>query len=174
MVTTTSVQATDLISTGQAAALLGSSRQHVVDLCDSGRLPCVRVGKHRRLERTTVEAFLRAPAARAGLRREQLASLWLHRAVAGHLVQDPWTVLERARLNLDALAREHPSAATWLDAWGRALDNGPEQVLELLGSRAESAVELRQNSPFAGVLDDAERRRVVDAFRRSWTERHAS
>lgn len=157
-----------LLSTGRAAILLGSSRQHVVDLCESGQLPYVRIGKHRRIERDSIDAFLSVPAFRPGLRREQLASLWLHRAVAGRVVQDPANVLDHARANLDELSRKHPSAGRWLDAWRRALDGGPEDVLRVLTSVAESAVELRQNSPFAGVLDEAERRRVLDAFHHYW------
>ncbi len=160
-----------LVSTGTAAVLLGSSRQHVVDLCESGQLANVRIGKHRRIERDAIDAFLRVPASRSGLRREQLASLWLHRAVAGRLAQDPAAVLDHARANLEELSREHPSARTWLDAWGRALDGGAEEVLQVLTSPAESAAELRQNSPFAGVLDEAERRRVLDAFRQYWAGR---
>lgn len=160
-----------MLSTGGAAILLGSSRQHVVDLCESGQLPYVRIGKHRRIERDTIDAFLRVPDFRAGLRREQLASLWLHRAVAGRVVQDPANVLALARSNLDLLSQEHPSARPWLDAWRHAVDAGPEDVLLLLTSPAESAVELRQNSPFAGVLDEAERRRVLDAFRHYWARR---
>ena len=159
---------TPLLSTGDAATLLGSSRQHVVDLCDSGRLQCVRIGTHRRIERDAIEAFLRMPGVRPGLRREQLASLWLHRAVAGRLVQDPANVLDQARANLDRLSRVHPSAGGWLDAWRRAMAAGPEDLLQVLTSPAESAVELRQNSPFAGVLDAAERRRVLNAFRHYW------
>ena len=165
------VEPARLLSTGKAAILLGSSRQHVVDLCESGRLPYVRIGKHRRIERDSIDAFLRAPAFRPGLRREQLASLWLHRAVAARVVQDPVNVLDHARANLDALSREHPSSSGWLDSWRRALDAGPEDVLQVLTSSAEAAVELRQNSPFAGVLDEAERRRVLDAFRHYWAGR---
>jgi excisionase family DNA binding protein len=160
-----------LLSTGQAASLLGSSRQHVVDLCESGQLAYVRVGKHRRIERDTIDAFLRVPGFRPRLRREQLASLWLHRAVAGRLVQDPSTVLDRARANLDQLSREHPSATTWLEAWRRTMDGGPEAVLQVLASPAESAVDLRQNSPFAGILGEAERSRVLQAFRGYWAGR---
>lgn len=160
-----------LLSTGEAAILLGSSRQHVVDLCESGQLPYVRIGTHRRIEREAIDAFLCAPAFRPGLRHEQLASLWLHRAVAGRVVQDPPQALALARANLDTLSREHPSAGIWLDAWRRALDAGPEDVLQILTSPADAAVELRQNSPFAGVLDEVERRRVLDAFRRAWTVR---
>lgn len=160
-----------LLSTGEVAILLGSSRQHVVDLCESGQLAYARIGKHRRIERDTIDAFLRVPEFRAGLRREQLASLWLHRAVAGRVVQDPANVLAQARANLDQLSWTHPSAGPWLDGWRHALDAGPEEVLQVLTSPAESAVELRQNSPFAGVLEETDRSRVLDAFRQYWVER---
>src|SRR3990172_3169849 len=111
METGTSAAAPVLLSTGEAAILLGSSRQHVVDLCESGQLPYVRIGTHRRIEREAIDAFLRAPAFRPGLRREQLASLWLHRAVAARVVQDPGKVFDHGRANLDALSREHPSSS---------------------------------------------------------------
>jgi len=167
----TAVEPARLLSTGKAAILLGSSRQHVVDLCESGQLPYLMAGKHRRIERDTIDAFLRVPVVKPELRREQLASLWLHRAVAARVVQDPANVLAHARTNLDALSREHASAGGWLDAWRHALDAGAEDVLQVLTSPVEAAVELRQNSPFAGVLDEAERRRVLAAFRSYWAAR---
>jgi hypothetical protein len=39
-----------------------------------------------------------------------------------------------------------------------------EAVLDALTSRVPHAVELRQNSPFAGVLPETERRAVLAAF----------
>ena len=71
----------EFLTTGEAAVLLGSSRQHVVDLCERGLLPCSRAGTHRRVRRVDVEAMLRPD-----LTRDQLKALWLHRAVAGRLV----------------------------------------------------------------------------------------
>ncbi|WP_019869015.1 helix-turn-helix domain-containing protein [Salinispora oceanensis] len=73
----------ELLSTGRAAKLLGSSRQQVVNLCERGDLPFVRVGAHRKVRREHVEALLRP---RQPLTRDQLKSLWLHQAVAGGLV----------------------------------------------------------------------------------------
>lgn len=75
--------------------LLRSSRQHVVDLCERGLLPYLKVGSHRRLRRSDVEALVGSE-----LTRDQLKALWLHRAVAGRLVQDPDAVLARAASNL--------------------------------------------------------------------------
>ena len=48
----------DLLTTGQAARLLGTSRQHVVDLCTSGRLAFQVVGTHRRVRRGDVVRLL--------------------------------------------------------------------------------------------------------------------
>jgi len=161
----------ELLTTAEAAALLGSSRQHVVDLCERGELPYVRVGTHRRLHRSDVEAVLR-PA----LTRDQVKALWLHRAVAGRLVRQPDRVLSKTRTNLAHLQAVHPNgaAARWLARWQVVLDSGTEAVLDALTSRTPLAIELRQNSPFAGVLTEAERRDVLAAFARYWREERAA
>jgi excisionase family DNA binding protein len=157
----------ELIRTGEAAEILGSSRQHVVDLCDQGWLWFERSPKQRRLRRSDVEAFARRSGSSPRLNRDQLQSLWLHAAVAGHLATDPAGTLQRAEANLERLRRVHTSGMSrrWLDAWQEVLDSGPETVLEALTSRSARASELRQNSPFAGVLSEDERRTVLNAFR---------
>ena len=151
--------------------MMRSSRQHVVDLCERGLLPYVRVGTHRRLHRADIEAIL-SPE----LTRDQLKALWLHRAVAGRLVQDPDAVLAKAASNLERLRTVHPDgmAAMWLEQWRVVLAAGSEAVLEVLTSRAPHAIELRQNSPFAGVLLDAERQAVLGAFADRWRSEHAA
>ena len=168
---TVTVRNRELLTTGEAAVLLGSSRQHVVDMCDQGLLPYVWVGAHRRLRRADVEAVLRPE-----LTRDQLKALWLHRAVAGRLVTEPEAVLDKAAENLRRLRQVHPDgmAATWLSRWQAVLDAGVETVLETLTSRAADAVELRQNSPFAGVLPEAERRAVLAAFAQRWRSDRAA
>jgi len=45
------------LTTQQAAAVLNVSRQYVVRLIESGQLPAVKVGAHRRLQPSEVEAF---------------------------------------------------------------------------------------------------------------------
>jgi hypothetical protein len=101
------------------------------------------------------------------LNRDQRQSIWLHGAVAGHLLADPTNTLARARANLVRLRSMHPSgrSARWLAAWESVLDDGPEKVLQTLTSQTPLAIELRQNSPFAEVLSDEERRRILGAFR---------
>ncbi len=157
----------DLIRTGEAAAILGTSRQHVVDLCNSGVLSHVRSPTQRRLSRSEVEAFAGRGTGAVPLSRDQRQSVWLHAAVAGHLAADPAGTLERARQNLHRLRAVHPRgmAARWLAAWQSVLDRGPETVLEVLTAKTPLAIDLRQNSPFAGVLSDDERQAVLRAFR---------
>src|SRR6266581_955144 len=94
----------ELLTTGEAAKILNTSRQHIVDLCGRGDLPFVTTGRHRRVRRTDVEA-LRTRTQR--LTRDQNRSLWLGYAIAGKLVVDPPGVLEKARRNLAHLKRVH-------------------------------------------------------------------
>ncbi|MBG0560766.1 helix-turn-helix domain-containing protein [Actinoplanes aureus] len=161
-----------LLTTGEVATLLGTSRQQVVNLCERGDLPFVMIGKHRRVERSAVEA-LRRPKPK--LTRDQLKSLWLHQAVAGSLVTDPDAVLSKAADNLDRLLVQHQGTMTevWLMRWRDKLSEGPGAVLKMLTSEDPEAVELRQNSPFAGVLSQPQRQQVLKAFTRSGWENAA-
>lgn len=154
----------DLLTTGEVARILSSSRQHVVNLCNSGELPYTTVGKHRRIRRRDVE-LLRSRSLR--LSRDQRRSLWLNTAVAGRLVADPSGVLAAARKNLETLWNAHPrgQAAHWLDEWAKLLEGPAERVLEVLTSPTPWAREMRQNSPFSGVLSEDERVEVLTAFR---------
>jgi excisionase family DNA binding protein len=160
------IDSPELLTTGAAASLLGTSRQHIVDLCVRGDLAFVTAGTHRRVARVDVEAV----AARTRrLTRDQQRSLWLNHAVAGKLVADPVSVLEQARRNLAHLRAVHPrgQAARWLAEWADILAGPIERVLDVLTSPTPRARELRQNSPFAGVLTEGERLQILDAFRRS-------
>jgi len=61
----------------------------------------------------------------------------------------------------------------WLTRWREKLRQGPGAVLKVLTSEAPEAVELRQNSPFAGVLSQPQRQQVLKAFTHSGWE-HAA
>jgi excisionase family DNA binding protein len=161
----------DLMSTGAAARLLGCSRQHVVDLCERGVLPFVSVGSHRRVRRADVVGLMRRE-----LSRDQERSLWLHRVVAGRLALDPNGVLALAARNLRHLREVHPGGMTaqWLDRWQQVLDRGEDAVFSVLTSPSADAAELRQNSPFAGVLSEQERAAALQAFRTHWRQAHAA
>jgi excisionase family DNA binding protein len=151
----------ELIRTGTAAEILGTSRQHVVDLVTRGLLQSHGAGAHRRIERQDVERLLESTST-----RDQRRSRWLHAAVAGRLAQDPERVVERARGNLRRLQATHARRNPWLARWARLLAGDPEAILAVLTDDSAEARELRQNSPFAGVLTEPERSRALAAFRR--------
>ncbi len=154
----------DLISTGVASTLLGTSRQHVVNLCDRGSLPCFSVGTHRRVRREDVLRYRdRRPPT-----RDQVRSLWLHQAVARRLLVDPERTIRRARASLRRLQAAHPRgvAAQRLGEWEQLLNGPIDELLEVITSRSDQGKELRQNSPFAGVLSERERSRILESFRR--------
>jgi excisionase family DNA binding protein len=156
------------ITTTEAGAVLGCSRQHVVNLCNRGWLPFTLVGRHRRLRRSDVEAYVRRRASH-GLTRDQVRSLWLHRAVAGRVAANPTTTIERARGNARRRLAQNPSSGSerWLRRWLELLDHGPEAVMQALTSTSPVSRELRQNSPFAGVLDESERLAILAAFQQA-------
>ena len=162
-----------LLKTGEVAMMLGVSRQHVVDLCDRNDLSCIWVGKHRRVPRESVEVLF----GNASLTREKERSLWLHRALLALLLMDPELVLDKARDNLRRWKSEHrPDGMTvrYLTEWEKVLNSGLDNVVHTMTSTTPEANELRQNSPFAGVLDDETRVRVLRSFNDHWKREHTS
>lgn len=165
-----SMDATDLISTGDAAQLLGCSRQHIVNLCNEGKLTVVRKGgSHRYVHQSEVLSLSSQLTT-----RDQEQSRWLHAAIASRLVREPDLVLTRARDNLARFSEVHEGtmAEYWLDLWRKTLDSGADSVLDVLVSNTPHARELRQNSPFSGLLPEGERREVLQSFRRHWHSEH--
>lgn len=161
----------ELLTTGQAAELLGLSRQRVVDLCERGQLPFSKVGTHRRLRRSDIEPLVRRP-----LDRNQEQSLWLHRVVVGHLAMDPEATLAKARRNITTMCQAHhqSSAEFWVEQWARLLEGPLDTLSDMLTASSARALELRQNSPFAGVLSEEERQATLKAFRKHWRDEHAA
>jgi excisionase family DNA binding protein len=161
----------DLLKTGDVGRMLGVSRQHVVDLCDRGEISFVRVGAHRRIPRSEISRL------KGALSREQERSLWLHQALLGQLLVSPDEVLTKARHNLDRWRSVHrPDGMTrrYLDEWSEVLNSGVDAVVETLTSRTPESCELRQNSPFAGVLPDNTREQVLRSFNHHWSREHAA
>lgn len=152
-----------VLTTGEAAKLLNSSRQHVVNLCRQGVLPFTSVGTHRRIRREDIEALKNR---RDTLRREERRSLWLAYATAGEIVRDPDAAIERARQHI-TLARPmaRGQARLWIDEWSRMLDGPVDALLATLTDPSLRGREMRQNSPFAGLIDDDERAAIVDRWR---------
>ena len=93
-------------------------------------------------------------------------SLAMHCLIARKITRDP-RLIEVARRNLAGWRRARVAAERprWLDEWERVLRRPWPEVAAFITSTAQHAARLRQSSPFAGVLDPTERRRVYEAFR---------
>lgn len=156
----------ELLSTGEAAALLGVSRQHIVDLCSAGDLPFVRAGTHRRIRRRDVEELA---AGTRRITRDQARSLLLAHAIAGRVVEDPDGARNLARENLARMKVASPrgAAKVWIEEWERLLDRPLSELLAALTSPSQRSRELRQNNPFAGLLTEESRQRVLATAQQS-------
>lgn len=99
--------------------------------------------------------------------RKDRRSLAMHRIVARKLIDDPEMVRSAAHRNLRTLrqADADERASDYLDEWARLLDAPIDALVETLVSERQSARDLRQVSPFAGVLTPAERQRIIAAVR---------
>ena len=151
----------DLLTTGEASRILGSTRQHVVDLCNRGLLPYSLVNRHRRIRRSDLDAFA---AGSQRMTRDQQRSFRLAMAVAGHLVSDPDATKHAARAHLEAMTpgSNRRRGGKWRDRWLTLLDSPLDELLTALTADTVDSRELRQNSPFVGVLSEEERAAVLD------------
>ena len=92
-------------------------------------------------------------------------SLAMHCLIARKIEADR-RLLDAARRNLgEWIARYGDGAPRALGEWREILDRPWPEIAAVITGTDESAVRLRQSSPFAGVLTPAERRRVYEAFR---------
>lgn len=86
-------------------------------------------------------------------------SLAYHAEIADRLAHAP-EILERARSRVrDWLARGEPSPF-YAREWAAVLEGSPASIRVFLVDRGEHACELRQSTPFAGVLSARERWRI--------------
>jgi hypothetical protein len=93
-------------------------------------------------------------------RSQKIADAYCRR-VAARLKRNPNGVLAKARRNLDRMRSHcHPDLVV---EWEQVLARPVDRIAVLLtGARGAG---LRRNHPFAGVLSEAERRRILRAVR---------
>jgi hypothetical protein len=94
-----------------------------------------------------------------GHRKAELRSLAYHRAVARRLDKN---IVADAQRRLDRWQREGRIHPTWASEWQRVLAKTGPQISRVLSSDSEYSQALRQSSPFAGVLTEHERRRLIE------------
>jgi transcriptional regulator with XRE-family HTH domain len=100
------------------------------------------------------------------LTREDRRSLALHGAIAERLRQDPEPVMARARASLLRMQTLHPGARPLLDEWRMFLQRPLEALVPVLLDPSLWGRDLRQVTPFTGVLSARERAEVYRQFAR--------
>jgi len=148
--------------TQQQLATRAQTAQSTIAAYESGRKsPTVRT-----LEKTARAAGLELHVSFVPpMSREDQRSLAFHRAVAARLEADPEGTRERARRHLRLLGRRHPHAAPLFRQWRCWLDLPLAELIRRMLDPGEHAREMRQVSPFAGVLSGGERAAVLREFR---------
>ncbi len=134
----------------------------VDDLRDEGfRRPVSRVirNRHRRSEET-IDLDRLFPDRKRGHRAAELQALAYHRAVAERLDE---FIADNARRRVDRWREEGRVHPRWADDWKTVLSKPLSQIARAISADTPDARALRQSSPFAGVLSEQERRRLVDA-----------
>lgn len=98
-------------------------------------------------------------------RLAEARSLAMHAAIARKISRQP-TLLEIPRRNLDRWhARWDHAPPGWYHEWRALLARPWPEIAARITEPSEEGARLRQSTPFAGVLDGAERARIYDAFR---------
>jgi hypothetical protein len=98
-------------------------------------------------------------------RRLDARSLAMHALIAEKIRTDPQLV-DVARNNLERWSARWPNKApAWFEEWRQILRWQWPRIAALLTEQSEHAIRLRQSSPFAGVLNAEERKRIYEAFR---------
>lgn len=104
------------------------------------------------------------------LTREEQRSLAYHRGVVEILRNKPAQVMNRARRNLKTLSRVQPGAKMLFDRWEVWLQLPVEDLITNMVDPMPMAREMRQVSPFSGVLNPADRVRILKQFRQDIEE----
>lgn len=91
-----------------------------------------------------------------------LQALLYHRLVARRLDE---RIVREARRRLRRWRADGRIHRRWADEWERVLALPPRRIARLIAADTEDARGLRQSSPFAGVLNEQERRRLLRATR---------
>lgn len=115
--------------------------------------------------RLRAAADMPAPLHAAPTRADR-RSLYLNQLVVEELRRHPTRVLAKARENLAHLRRVADTGTHWLDEWERVLDGPIEDVVALLQDPGEHGCDMRQMSPFAGVVPHGRRWEAIREMRR--------
>lgn len=149
------------LSQGELATLAGTSRPQVNRL-ESGRQDAGIDTWARVLAPLGVAVTTTATGPRHGV--HDVRSRVMHAIIAERARDDPG-VLARAHARVAEWQRSGaPMSNEWVEAWSELLAQPDDVVIERLADDTPEMRDLRQSSPFAGALSEAERRGVIRAL----------
>ena len=100
--------------------------------------------------------------------RVEEKSLAIHRRIAARLLEDPDRTIKKARRNLALLrSADRGQSARLLDDWNDLLGRPTDEIVTAMLARTQHAIDLRQMTPFAGVITDAERIKALQSVKSS-------
>lgn len=84
----------------------------------------------------------------------------MHSIVADRLHEEPATVIRHALKNLDRWHQQGVDCEDF-EAWRKLLGGPSQAIINVLTGISEDAVRLRQSSPFAGLIPEEARHRIL-------------
>jgi len=87
-------------------------------------------------------------------------SLRMHRMVAERFRQEPGEVIQFGLMNLERWRQQGVDCDDF-NVWTNLLFGPSFGLVEALTSASEEAVRLRQSSPFAGIIPEETRRKIL-------------
>jgi transcriptional regulator with XRE-family HTH domain len=149
------------VSQAQLAVITGTSQPAVASYESEAKSPTWRT--IRRMAGASGVACY--PWVGRGMTRDQRRSVALHVAIAGELAARPDEVTQTARRNVMVMRAAGQGAEALLAEWERILDLPPVLVASRMLDPSEHGRDLRQVTPFSGVLSARARTAVYRAFR---------
>lgn len=149
--------------TQQAMAALAGTSQPTIALYESGA-KSPTLATLQRLSRTLGLDLVVTYAPR--LTREDQRSLAYHQIAVKKLADNPLIVLNRARRTLNKMRRHHPNAKAHFDRWRVWLKLPLDELIAKILDPSMTAREMRQVTPFAGILSPEERSKILKQFRK--------
>lgn len=84
----------------------------------------------------------------------------MHRIVADRFNQEPEAVTRHALKNLDRWHQQGVDCEDF-EVWRKLLGGPSHAIIDALTGNSEDAIRLRQSSPFAGLIPDDTRHRIL-------------
>jgi hypothetical protein len=130
-------------------------RRHVLE-------PGIAEGRSRARNLRTDELMADVGDGDGGHRRAERRALAYHRALRPRLRR---STIDAARHRLWQWQAEGKIDPRYAERWEEVLSRPVAEVRKMIGEDSEDGRDLRQNSPFAGMLSEAERRAILEHVR---------